>query len=231
MGGAVTRAFAEAGAHVFLTGRTRSTLETLAEEIRAGGGVADTAVVDATDQAAVDGHADQVARAAGSIDVSFNAVGIAAVQNVPLVEISFEDFISPVIDAGRTHFVTCTAAARHMTAQGSGVIIMLSASSTWETRHQMGGFNLANAAVEALTRSLAGEVGRHGVRVVGLRPNFTPETMGITDADVGVLVKDTLLGRLPRLSQVGGTAVFLASDAAGAMTGTTVNLSCGAIIN
>ncbi len=48
----------------------------------------------------------------------------------------------------------------------------------------MGGFNLACASIEALTRSLAGEVGRYGVRVVALRPNFTPETVpGFTDDD------------------------------------------------
>jgi NAD(P)-dependent dehydrogenase (short-subunit alcohol dehydrogenase family) len=49
-----------------------------------------------------------------------------------------------------------------MTAGGSGVIIMLSATAAKESRHQMGGFNLACAAIEALTRSLAGEVGRQG---------------------------------------------------------------------
>ena len=61
---------------------------------------------------------------------------------------------------------------------------VLSATSALESRHQMGGFNLACASIEALTRSLAGEVGRYGVRVVALRPNFTPETVpGFTDDD------------------------------------------------
>jgi NAD(P)-dependent dehydrogenase (short-subunit alcohol dehydrogenase family) len=86
----------------------------------------------------------------------------------------------------------------------------------------MGGFNLACAAIEALTRSLAGEVGRQGVRVVRIRP-------GMTD-DVPQLVKDTLIDRLPRLAEVGDTAVYVASAGAGAMTGAVVNLSCGAII-
>jgi 3-oxoacyl-[acyl-carrier protein] reductase len=230
MGSAVTTAFAQAGARVFLVGRTRSTLEALAGRIRADGGQAEVAVFDATDRAAVDAHAGDIVATAGSLDVSFNALGLDVIQNVPLTEIEYEHFISPIIDAATMHFVTATAAARRMVAQGSGVIIMLTASATWETRHQMGGFNLANAAVEALTRSLAGEVGRHGVRVVGLRPNLTPETLGITDADVPFMVDDTLLGRLPRLSDVAGAAVFLASDAAGAMTATTLNLSCGAIV-
>jgi NAD(P)-dependent dehydrogenase (short-subunit alcohol dehydrogenase family) len=119
-----------------------------------------------------------------------------------------------------------------MTAQGSGVIVLLSSTAAMESRHQMGGFNLACACIEALTRSLAGEVGRQGVRVVGLRPNFTPETIpGTSEEDVPMMVEDTLLGRLPRLAEVAGTAVYLASPAAGAMSGAVVNLSCGAIID
>ncbi|MGP8009933.1 MAG: SDR family oxidoreductase, partial [Acidimicrobiales bacterium] len=122
--------------------------------------------------------------------------------------------------------------ARHMTAQRSGVIVMLSASSSREWRHEMGGFSLANASIETLTRSLAGEVSRYGVRVVGLRPNFTPETVpGVTDEDIKLNVSNALLGRLPRLSEVAGTAVYLASDAAGAMTGALINLSCGAVFD
>ena len=96
----------------------------------------------------------------------------------------------------------------------------------------MGGFSLANAAIEALTRTLAGEFGRRGVRVVGLRSNFTPETYpGVSDEMLAPLLRDTLLGRLPRLADLAGTAVYLASDGAGAMSGAMVNLTCGAIID
>lgn len=67
---------------------------------------------------------------------------------------------------------------------------------------------------------------------LGLLPNFTPETIpGTTDADVALLMKDTLLGRLPRLAEVADTAAYLASDASGAMTGAVINLTCGTIID
>lgn len=232
IGGAVARAYARQGARVFLAGRTLATLNEAAADIRAHGGVAETAQVDAMDKAAVDAHAGQVARTAGSVDISFNAVGIPVVQGIALTEISLDDFLAPVTGICRTNFLTATAAARHMTAQGSGVIVIVTATSAKESRHQMGGFSLANAALEALARSLAGEVGRHGVRVAGMRSNFTPETYpGVTDEDLRPLLKDTLLGRLPTLAELAGTAVYLASDAAGAVTGATVNLSCGAIID
>jgi 3-oxoacyl-[acyl-carrier protein] reductase len=232
IGGAVARAFARDGARVFLAGRTLATLEEVAADIRAHGGTAEAAPVDAMDKAAVDAHADRVVAAAGSIDVSFNAVAVDVVQGVALTEISVEDFLAPITGLCRTNFLTATAGARHMAAQGAGVIVTLSASSAKETRHQMGGFSLANAAIEALTRTLAGEFGRRGVRVVGLRSNFTPETYpAVTDEQLAPLLKDTLLGRLPRLADLAGTAVYLASDGAGAISGAMVNLTCGAIID
>jgi 3-oxoacyl-[acyl-carrier protein] reductase len=232
IGGAVARAFARDGARVFLAGRTLATLEKVAVDIRADGGMAEAAQVDAMDQAAVDAHADRVAADAGRIDVSFNAVAVAAVQGVALTELSVEDFLPPITERSRTNFLTATAAARHMAAQGAGVIVTVTASAAKETRHEMGGFSLANAAVEALTRTLAGEYGRRGVRVVGMRANFTPETYpGATDELLAPLLTNTLLGRLPRLSDLAGTAVYLASDGAGAVSGAMVNLTCGAIID
>ena len=144
--------------------------------------------------------------AAGSLDVSCNAISLAAVQGIPLVELPLEDFMTPITLAARTHFVTATAAARRMTAQGSGVIVMLSSSAARESRHRMGGFNLACASIEALTRSLAGEVGRDGVRVVSPTAELHARD-GRRAAHGGrsprPLLDDTLLGRLPLLAEVG----------------------------
>jgi 3-oxoacyl-[acyl-carrier protein] reductase len=230
MGGAVARAFAPEGANVFLAGRTLAKLDAVAEEITAAGGVVETAQLDALDQQAVANHVDEVAKKAGSIDVCFNAVGLNAVQGIPLVDMSLEDFLTPVKEAAC--FVTATAAARRMAAQGSGVIVMLSSSASRESGPKMGGFSLACAAIECLTRSLAGEVGRRGVRVVAVRPNFTPETTPeVSLSDVQFLVDGTALGRLPRLAEVADTVAFVASDQPGAMTGAAVNLTCGAIVD
>src|SRR5438445_419942 len=83
IGGAVARAFAHEGARVFLAGRTLTTLEKVADEIRAAGGAAETAAVDALDADAVDTHADAVAAQAGSIDVSFNVISDDDLQGTP----------------------------------------------------------------------------------------------------------------------------------------------------
>ena len=74
IGGAVARAFAAEGARVHLAARTLESLEEVAQEIRAAGGAAETAQVDALDERAVDEHADAVAMSAGSLDISFNLI-------------------------------------------------------------------------------------------------------------------------------------------------------------
>jgi 3-oxoacyl-[acyl-carrier protein] reductase len=90
IGGAVARAFAREGARVHLAGRTQAKLEEVARQIRAAGGVAQTARVDALDETAVDEHADAVAAAAGGIDVSFNLISHGDVQGTPMAEMELE---------------------------------------------------------------------------------------------------------------------------------------------
>ena len=120
IGGAVARAFGREGARVFLAGRTRAKLEEVAEAIRAAGGVAETAEVDALDEQAVDRHADAVAAEAGGIDISFNLITHPYTHGTPMAEMAVEDFMAPVETAARTTFLTARAAARHMIRQALG---------------------------------------------------------------------------------------------------------------
>lgn len=88
MGGAVARAFGAEGAQLFLAGRTMSKVRAISGEIESAGGWAQAAQVDVDDRAGVERHADDVLAAAGRIDVSFNAAGMNAVQNAPLVDMT-----------------------------------------------------------------------------------------------------------------------------------------------
>src|SRR5215217_4703199 len=74
IGGTVAREFSREGARIFLVGRTRENLEAVANDIKADGGAAEVAVLDALDEQAVDEHAQAVISQAGSIDVSFNLI-------------------------------------------------------------------------------------------------------------------------------------------------------------
>jgi 3-oxoacyl-[acyl-carrier protein] reductase len=234
IGGAVARTFADEGARVFLAGRNLAPTEALASEILAKGGEAEAARVDALDEEAVEQHVAATAEKAGRIDVVLNAVGFRAVQGVPLVDMSREDFASPITTWTTTQFLTARAAARHMVQKRSGVILMLSASPARLAIASTGGFGVACAAIEGLSRTLAAELGPQGVRVVCLRPHRIGDTLG-PDPDFPMdpdefrsLIEDmTLLKRLPSLSDVANAAAFLASDNAGAISGSVANLTCG----
>jgi 3-oxoacyl-[acyl-carrier protein] reductase len=233
IGSAVARAFGAEGARVFLSGRTLGPVQAVAEEIAAAGGSAEAAQVDALDEAAVDRYTDQVAEQAGGIDVSFNAVGVYPVQGTPLTDLALDDFAYPITTWPSTQFLTARAAARHMALKRTGVIITLTASPARLALPGAGGFGVACAAIEALTRTLAAELGPQGVRVVCLRPHRIGDSGGSADprseeADFRrVLEEMTLLKRLPTLAEVANTAVFLASDHAASMTGAVANLTGG----
>jgi NAD(P)-dependent dehydrogenase (short-subunit alcohol dehydrogenase family) len=242
VGGTAARTFAREGARVFLAGRTRATIERVADDIQASGGRAEAAVVDALDPDAVEAHLDAVVGSAGRIDISMNATSLRGdLQGTPLREVTVDDFTLPALTGLRSNFCTSTAAARRMTEAGSGVIVMMSTSASGLSGrdrrfHATGGFGAACAAVEEFTRSLAGEVGPDGVRVVCLRPDALPETWGRRPgepmSDVERFMTDgTAMGRMPTLQEVADAAAFVASDRASAMTGTIVNLTCGSIMN
>src|SRR5437764_13202271 len=229
VGCAFARTFAREGARVFLAGRTRAKLDVVAEDIRAAGGAAETAEVDALDGRAVDEHADAVAAEAGSLDVSFNLISHGDVQGTPLAEMELEDYLRPVVTAVRTTFLTARAAARHMTRQRAGVILVFGGEGHPPRGYYLGGLQTAFHAVEAMRRQLAAELGPHGVRVVTLRTGGVPESIpasferrqAISDA----IEQATLLGRAATLDDVGNAAAFAASDAARTMTGATINVS------
>lgn len=238
IGSAVARAFAREGARVHLTGRSLGKLQSVAEEIVAAGGAAETAEVDALDKAAIERHLDTVVADSGAIDISFNAVWIRGdLQGTPLVEMTLENFTTPVMVGISTHFLTATAAARHMIKRGSGVILTLSSSASAlsgrdQAYHSTGGFGVACSAIESLSRTLSGQLGAKGIRVVCLRSDALPETWPAEfqeHATRAYMDQGTVLGRLPKLSEVAEAAVFAASDRASAMTGAIVNLTCGSV--
>jgi NAD(P)-dependent dehydrogenase (short-subunit alcohol dehydrogenase family) len=245
IGGAIARAFASEGATLFLTGRRRATVDTVAQQIQAAGGSAEAAEVNALDERAVDGHLSSVIHAAGRIDVSVNTIGIpnTKILGVPLTELDVEQFCVPVATYLTSYFLTARLAARRMVAHGSGVIMTVTALHSRMGIPLVGGYGPAMAAKEALTRALSVELAPHGVRVVGLRPQAMPETPAIRDAFeprakasgmsweqwLQMLASRTHSRRLMTIDEMSAMAVFLASDTASGMTGTTVNLSMGSL--
>ncbi|MGH9124603.1 MAG: SDR family oxidoreductase [Acidimicrobiales bacterium] len=242
IGSGVATTFAREGARVFLAGRTREPLA-VAAGIDAIGGSAEVACVDALDEASVEDHASSVVAAAGRIDVSFNLIPRGDVQGRPLVELSSEELLRAVDNGLRSSFLTARAAARQMSAQGSGVILHLNSASGVGSQPGMGSTGPADAAVEALMRYLAAELGPAGIRVCGIWTAGVIDTLtrdklvavggsGVPDiATVEQFIAGgAALRRAPRLADVAEVAAFLASDRARGMTGSMTNVTCGLVL-
>jgi NAD(P)-dependent dehydrogenase (short-subunit alcohol dehydrogenase family) len=243
IGGGVARTFAREGARVFLAGRTRETLDAVAADIKAGGGSAEVAVVDALDEQSVETHASDVVSKAGSIDVSFNLITRGDVQGTPLVEMTPDDLLRAVVNGLRSNFLTARAAARAMTKQKSGVILHLNSASGEGAMPGMGSTGPADAATESFMRYLAAELGPHGIRVCGIWTAGVAETLtkekfaavggdNVPDVEtvLAMIAGGAALRRTPRLADVANAAAFLASDRAAGMTGTMMNITCGLVL-
>lgn len=245
VGGAVARAFAREGARVFLAGRTLARVAAVAQEISANGGVAEAAQVDAFDERAVEAHIGMVAEKTGSIDILFNAIGMQDVQGRPLIEMSLEDFTRPITIATSTQFLTARAVARRMVQQGSGVIMSITAGPARRAVSNVGGFDVACAAIEGLWRTFAAELGPYGIRLVVIGSAGSPDTPDVQETiklharATGRSLEEvlaesgsgTLLGRLPKVAEVANAAVLMASDYASAMTGVIANVTCGYVVD
>src|SRR5262245_17289680 len=245
IGSAVARAFASEGANLFLTGRNLAPVEVVAKNVVSAGGSAEAADVDALDEQAVDKHLQAVIDKAGRVDISFNAVGISGTKilGVPLVELDVEHFSLPITTYVKSYFLIARLAARRMVANRSGVIMTATTQHSRMGLPLSGGYGPAMAAEEALTRVLSAELAPQGIRVVGLRPQAIPETGTLKEAfearakASGItweqfqefLASKTHTRRLMTLAEMASVAVFMASDKASGMAGTTVNLTMGSL--
>jgi len=162
------------GAAVFLAGRTLAPVRAVAEEISAGGGTAQAAQVDALDEQAIADHVADVAATAGRADILFNAIGMEDVQGTPLLDLAVGDFMHPVITAARTQFLAARGGGPAYGAAAVGRDHVHHGRTHPVARH--GRIHAARAAVEALWRGLACELGPHGIRLVIVRSAGSPDT-------------------------------------------------------
>ncbi|MGX9792236.1 SDR family NAD(P)-dependent oxidoreductase [Mycobacterium sp. MMS18-G62] len=220
-------------------------MEDIAAEVVSAGGFAEAAAVDALDESAVDAHLQSVIDQAGRIDTSFNAVGIhnTEILGVSLVELDLAKFVLAIASHTTSYFLTARLAARRMIPNKSGVIMTVTTLHARTGIPFVGGYGPAMAAKEAITRDLSAELAPQGIRVVGLRPQAVPEAHKITEAFearakasgmtreqlMEFLASKTHPRRLMTLEETANVAVFMASDKASGLTGTTVNLNMGSL--
>jgi NAD(P)-dependent dehydrogenase (short-subunit alcohol dehydrogenase family) len=246
VGSGVATELAAEGARVFVSGRTRESVDRVAERITSQGGLAQAETVDVLDEAAVEAYLDDVVRQAGGIDVAFNATGPQARDfgnGTSGMELPVEQFMLPLTTLVQSQFITARAAARHMLRQHSGVILFLTAVPA-NGSPGSAAIGSAFGAVESLLRGLATELSPAGVRLVGIRSGAMVETRtiqqsfenvakrtGVTQEQLEERVRQsTLLKRSPTVTDTARLAAFLVSDRAQTLTGTIVNATSGAIL-
>jgi NAD(P)-dependent dehydrogenase (short-subunit alcohol dehydrogenase family) len=238
IGSAVARAFATAGATVFVADHNAGALRQFADT------TIKTAQVDVLDKGAVAAFVQAVAEQTGQVDISFCATSThkpGGDQGAALAELSYEDFSMPLIDYTKAHFHTTNAVSPYMIQQGSGVIMGITAIPSQMPFPYTAGFGPAWAAVEAFLRLAAAELGPHGIRTVCLHSagsdGAADKTLVATTPEIEKRfaawgqrwASRNLLGKAPTLEEVGHMAVFMASDLAGATTATTISLNGGMI--
>ena len=247
IGSAIAKAFAAEGAKVFLAGRTPAKLEKIAAGILSEGGDIEIDQVDALNEPAFEKHMSKVIKKAAKIDISFNAIGLPmkGIQGTPLTELSLESFSLPITTYSQSHFITSKTAARQMTKQGNGIIIMHTPNASRISPPFVGGMVPAWAAMEALCRSLSVECGAQGVRAVCLLTTGIPETSlidevwdihgkahGITFEQFHTVMEGaTHRKKLTTLAELTNAAVFVASDEGSGISGTIFNLTAGMIVH
>jgi 3-oxoacyl-[acyl-carrier protein] reductase len=238
IGSAVAAAFAKAGATVFVADHHEDTLNKLADKH------IQTERLDVLDKDAVAAFVKSVVDKTGHVDISFCATSThkpGGEQGAALTELSYEDFAMPMLDYTKATFNTATAVYPYMVKQHSGVIMGITTVVSQMPLPYTAGFGPAWAAVEAMLRLLAAELGPYGVRTVCLHSagseGAADKTLASTNPELEKRadlwgqrwMSRNLLGRGPTLEEVGNMAAFLASDLAGATTGTTVSLTAGMV--
>lgn len=226
IGKAVATALNEAGARTALTARTRYDLDALAHELD-GDALVLPASVDNDEQ--VDKCARAIEQTWGSIDILVNCAGISPTFK-PTETVGTAEWRTILnVNLGGTFFC-CRAASSSMLAQRSGSIINISSVHGTSGFPRIAPYAASKGGIEALTRVLAVEWAEHGVRVNTLAPGYfnTDLSKPLMQSRWADTIRSAIpahrLGETPELA---GAAVFLASDAANYVTGTTLYVDGG----
>ena len=231
IGRAIAELFAQAGAHVIVTSRNSADLDQVVASIREGGGVADAipAHVGKTDD--VEALLRELAKRSLDVDVLVNNAAIS-----PVVDGSFSDtsvdLWQKIMDVNlRGPFLLTRRIGAAMAERGAGSIVNISSTGASRTSPLIGAYCISKSGLNTLTEVFAKELGAKGVRVNTLTCGLVETAMGDwtikNDAAYQFCLNMTPLARHAQPCEIARAALFLASDAAGFVTGTNLAVDGG----
>jgi NAD(P)-dependent dehydrogenase (short-subunit alcohol dehydrogenase family) len=230
IGAVIAVAFARAGADVALTARTEAGLAETAREIRGLGRQAVEIPADLSNRDAAEDSVRVALEELGQLDIVVNNAGGSSFMT-PFLDMrpsGWDKVLRLNLDA--TMWI-CQAAGAHMTARGTGTVINVASVAGLAGAPFLAPYGAAKAAVVGLTKTLAVEWGRSGVRVNALCPGWTATDLNrvMWDAPDGgaATIANVPMARWGRAEEMAGPAVFLASDAASFMTGQVLVIDGG----
>ncbi len=223
LGAAMVRVFAAAGAKVaFSYARNEEAAKALVETVAAAGGQAFGYPVSVLDTPGTEGMMRDLETRFGPLDILVNNAGIS--QNLPLPLLEEEDF-DKVLDVNvKGAYLTSRAALRGMMRRKKGVILNIGSLVSERILEAPIHYTTSKAAIDGLTKALAKEASRHGVRVLCLAPGLLEDGLGknLPEHRLVDYLKHCALGRVGTLEEVAKLGCFMASDEASYMWGATV---------
>lgn len=231
IGRAIAERLAVAGAHVIIADRDADEGRAVAAAIADGGGRAAFVALDVTRPEEVQQVAEAIHAEHGAVDVLVNNAGI--VRNAAALDMSLDDWKTVLdIDLGGV-FLCAQAFGRHMVAAGRGVMVNISSICGEVTVHPQSqvSYNAAKAGVNLLTKSLAVEWAKAGVRVNAVAPGYVGTELTLRGRSnpewFDTWMRMTPMGRLGEPREIANAVLFLASDASSYITGTVLTIDGG----
>ena len=229
IGCALAEGFAARGAQVIIAGREAGTLEKTAGEISTGPKPVKPVVCDVAKPEDIARLVESTLSAFGRIDTLVSVAGVNKRMKAERYTTEEYDWIMDINLRGS--FMLAQAVGKHMIGQEAGSIINIDSLNTYAPLKGVTPYAMSKAGVLMMTRALANEWGRHGVRVNSIAPGFFPTALSkklwAEEKMRDWAIQNTPLGRLGDVKKLVGTAVFLASDASAFITGQTIRVDGG----
>ena len=227
IGFAIAKALAHAGAKIVFNDLKQEFVDRGLASYKAEGIDAKGYVCDVTDESAVNGMVAKIEREVGNIDILVNNAGI--IKRIPMIEMSAADFRS-VIDVDlNAPFIVAKAVIPTMIRMGHGKIINICSMMSELGRETVSAYAAAKGGLKMLTKNIASEYGEYNIQCNGIGPGYiaTPQTAPLRERQPdgsrhpfdSFIVAKTPAGRWGDAEDLGGPAVFLASEASDFVNG------------